>query len=136
MPPNQHVMGGGVPPKWRLPRPPHSGPLGTRPRGEPSLTLPRSPHFEAGQTVDHCPHGRLGWVDWGGCHSHQRDQRIRDQRLESPESWHSLKEHYWLEPEQEPTQPVHHSRPGCCHWGHCPLMAPARVEPHNGRYAL
>ena len=66
MPPNQHGVGGGVPPKWRLPHPPHSGPLGMRPRGEPSLTPPRSPHFEAGPTVGHHPHGRLGWVDWGG----------------------------------------------------------------------
>ena len=31
VPPNQHGVGGGVPPKWRLPHPPHSGPLERRP---------------------------------------------------------------------------------------------------------
>ena len=115
MPPNQHVMGGGVPPKWRLPSPPHSGPLGTRLRGEPSLTLPQLPHFEADPTVGHCPHRRLGWVDWGGRHScsppcpELGPQLEGDRRLESLESWCSLKECHWPEPEQEPTQPVHHS---------------------------
>ena len=64
--PSHYGVGGGVPPKWRLPHPPHSGPLEMRLRGEPSLTPPRLPNFEAGPTVGHHPHGRLGWVDWGG----------------------------------------------------------------------
>ena len=38
-------------------------------RGGPSLTPPRSPHSEAGLTVDHHPHGRRGWVDVDGYQS-------------------------------------------------------------------
>ena len=56
--PIHNSVGGGVPPNERLPHPPHSGPLETRQRGEPSLTPPRSPHFAVGPTVGHHPHGR------------------------------------------------------------------------------
>ena len=134
MPPSHCGVGGGVPPNGRLPHPPHLGPLETRQRGEPSLTPPRSPHFEAGLTVGHHPHGRRGWVDWGKRHSHPPPcpefgpQLEGDRRLESPESWCSLKEHHQQELEQELSQPVHHGQLGCHRRGRYPQMAPDQVE--------
>ena len=62
VPPHQHGVGGGVPPKGRLPHPPHSGVLEWKPRGGPNLTPPPSPHLEAAPLASHPPHGRLGWA--------------------------------------------------------------------------
>ena len=136
--PSHYGVGGGVPPSERLPHPPHLGPLEMRQRGGPNLTPPRSPHFEVGPTIGRHPHRRLGWVGWGERHSRPPPcpgpQLEGDRRLESPESWCSLKEHRRQEPEQEPSQPVHHGQLGRHHWGCYPQTAPNRVEPHSRRF--
>ena len=99
---------------------------------------PPSPHFEAGPSVFNPPHGRLGWVGWGGWHSRPPPwlepdpQPVGDQELESR---CFQRERHWLQG-PVPPRPVHHGGSDRRHWGHCPLMAPARVEPRNARYAL
>ena len=125
MPPHQHGVGGGVPPKGRLPHPPHLGLLERKPRGGPNLTPPPLPHFGAAPTVNHHPRGRQGWVGYGGWWNRPPPwpgldpQPVGDRELEPR---HFQREHHWLQGLELP-QPVHHGGSDRRHQEHCPLMA-------------
>ena len=138
MPPHQRGVGGGVPPKGRLPHPPHLGLLKQKPRGGPNLTPPPSLHFGAAPTVNRHPHGRRGWVGYGGQWNHPppwpelNPWLVRDQELE-PQRFQ--REHCQLQG-LEPPQPVHCGGSDHRHQERCLLMALAQAEPHSARYAL